>query len=259
VHDRSNASELRELIKKRKKPVALFIDEAHGLKRDILVGLKRLMELVRDGGGVLSVVLAGHPKLNNELRRPMEEIGNRATMFSLDNAHGANRDYILSLLGQCAKVGTETQTLFSDESVDLLAERLTTPLQIGRKRAVRPYPLGRGNTGPVAMGGAHSARSPWAGSCTRASVMLAAPRTALILGGRGPVAPFPPGSGFGRSRLRASRRYDRLARRPPPNRVGRKRVSEPRSLLSTTRTTRRLRRWAPEPALATPETRFELL
>jgi type II secretory pathway predicted ATPase ExeA len=90
---------LRELIKKRKKPVALFIDEAHGLQRNTLVGLKRLMELVRDGGGILSVVLAGHPKLNNELRRPtMEEIGNRATMFSLDNAHGANRDYILWLL-----------------------------------------------------------------------------------------------------------------------------------------------------------------
>jgi hypothetical protein len=38
-----------------------------------------------------------------------------------------------------------------------------------------------------------------------------------------------------------------------------KRVGEPRSFLSTTRTTRRLRRWAPEPALATPETRAELL
>ena len=72
------------LIKKRKKPVALFIDEAHDLKRDTLVGLKRLMEMVRGGDGILSVVLAGHPKLNNELRRPSnEEIGNRATMFSL--------------------------------------------------------------------------------------------------------------------------------------------------------------------------------
>jgi type II secretory pathway predicted ATPase ExeA len=122
---------LRELIKKRKKPVALFIDEAHGLKRDTLVGLKRLMEVVNDGDGILSVVLAGHPKLNNELRRPTnEEIGNRATLFSLDNVHGANREYIHWLLEQCAKAGTEAQRVFDDEAVDLLAERLTTPLQI---------------------------------------------------------------------------------------------------------------------------------
>ncbi|MDE9431768.1 hypothetical protein KKJ22_08705 [Xenorhabdus bovienii] len=33
------------------------------------------MEVVEDGGGRLSVVLAGHPKLRNDLRRPtMEEI-----------------------------------------------------------------------------------------------------------------------------------------------------------------------------------------
>ncbi|WP_206743665.1 hypothetical protein, partial [Acidithiobacillus thiooxidans] len=30
-----------------------------------LTGLKRLMELVEDGDGRLSVVLAGHPKLRN--------------------------------------------------------------------------------------------------------------------------------------------------------------------------------------------------
>ncbi len=95
--------------------------------------LKILMEVVCDGGGTLSVVLAGHPKLNNELRKPtMEEIGNRATLVALDNAHGANREYIVWLLEQCTKPGTEAQTLFADEAVDLLADRLTTPLQIGQ-------------------------------------------------------------------------------------------------------------------------------
>jgi type II secretory pathway predicted ATPase ExeA len=54
---------LRALIRKRKKPVALFIDDAHQLHPKTLVGLKRLMEIVRDGKGTLSVVLAGHPKL----------------------------------------------------------------------------------------------------------------------------------------------------------------------------------------------------
>ena len=122
---------LRELIKRRKKPVALFIDEAHDLKRDTIVELKRLMELVRGGDGIFSVGLAGHPKLNNDLRRATnEEIGNRATLFYLDNVHGANREYIHWLLDQCAKPGTEPQALFDDEAIDLLAERLSTPLQI---------------------------------------------------------------------------------------------------------------------------------
>ena len=65
---------LRDLIKKRQRPIALFIDDAHDLHSKTLIGLKRLIEVVRDSGGMLSVVLAGHPKLKNDLRRSsMEE------------------------------------------------------------------------------------------------------------------------------------------------------------------------------------------
>lgn len=38
--------ELRDLVKKHKRPVALFIDEAHDLHPTTLTGLKRLMEVV---------------------------------------------------------------------------------------------------------------------------------------------------------------------------------------------------------------------
>jgi len=76
---------LRDLIRKRQKPIALFIDDAHDLHSKTLIGFKRLIEVVRDSGGTLSVVLAGHPKLKNDLRRPaMEEIGSRATIFELE-------------------------------------------------------------------------------------------------------------------------------------------------------------------------------
>ena len=75
---------LRDLIRKRQKPIALFIDDAHDLHSKTLIGLKRLIEVVRDSG-TISVVLAGHPKLKNDLRRPsMEEIGSRATIFELE-------------------------------------------------------------------------------------------------------------------------------------------------------------------------------
>ena len=63
-------------MKKGRRPVALFVDEAHDLLGKTLTGLKRIMEGIEDGGGQLSVVLAGHPKLDNDLRKPtMEEIG----------------------------------------------------------------------------------------------------------------------------------------------------------------------------------------
>jgi type II secretory pathway predicted ATPase ExeA len=94
--------DFRELIRKNKRPVALFVDEAHDLNGHTLTGLKRLMELVEDGDGRLSVVLAGHPKLRNDLRRPtMEEIGYRTDIFSLDGITGSQREHIHWLLETC--------------------------------------------------------------------------------------------------------------------------------------------------------------
>ena len=86
---------LRDLIRKRQKPIALFIDDAHDLHSKTLIGLKRLIEVVRDSGGTLSVVLAGHPKLKNDLRRSsMEEIGSRATIFELEGLGNEKRKYL---------------------------------------------------------------------------------------------------------------------------------------------------------------------
>ena len=85
--------ELQEWVKKSKRPVALFIDDAHALKDDTLTGLKRLMEVIESDGGCLSVVLAGWPKLRNDLRRPkLEEIGMRTDTFSLDGITGSQRE-----------------------------------------------------------------------------------------------------------------------------------------------------------------------
>jgi type II secretory pathway predicted ATPase ExeA len=123
--------ELRELVKKGKKPVALFVDEAHDLHSSTLTGLKRLIEVVEDGGGTLSVVLAGHPKLKNDLRRPtMEEIGYRATVFTFDGITGSQREYIKWLIQECVQPETEISEILELEAIELLAARLRTPLQI---------------------------------------------------------------------------------------------------------------------------------
>lgn len=123
--------ELQELVKKGKRPVALFVDEAHDLNGNALTGLKRLMEVVEDGGGRLSVILAGHPKLRNDLRRPtMEEIGYRTDIFTLDSIAGSQREYIHWLLGASFVTKTKAESILTTEAIDMLATKLRTPLQV---------------------------------------------------------------------------------------------------------------------------------
>jgi type II secretory pathway predicted ATPase ExeA len=122
---------LRNLVRKRKKPVVLFVDDAHDLNRNILIALKRLIELVEGGGAKLSVVLAGHPRLRNDLRETMmEEIGYRTAIYSLEGVTGSQRQYMTWLIDTCATDGVGIDDMLEPAAVDLLAARLRTPLQI---------------------------------------------------------------------------------------------------------------------------------
>lgn len=95
-----------------------------------LAGLKRLMELVEDDGERLSVVLAGHPKLRNDLRRlTMEEIGYRTDIFTLDGITGSQGEFIQWLLKTSTGRG-KPEDILTTEAVDLLAMKLRTPLQV---------------------------------------------------------------------------------------------------------------------------------
>jgi type II secretory pathway predicted ATPase ExeA len=123
--------DLRNLIKDSKKPVVLFVDEAHDLHHRTLTGLKRLMEVIRDGGGRLSIVLAGHPKLRNDLKSPtMEEVGFRTITMSLDASQGTLRDYVKWLLNDCTDDKVKITDIIEDQAIDYLTEQLTTPLQV---------------------------------------------------------------------------------------------------------------------------------
>jgi type II secretory pathway predicted ATPase ExeA len=123
--------DLRDLIRRGRKPVVLFVDEAQDLHNKTLTGWKRLMELVADGSGMLSVVLVGHPKLRNDLRRPtMEEIGYRSAVFAFDGLAGGQRDYVTWLLTACAADGVTAGDMMTESAIALPADRLRTPLQI---------------------------------------------------------------------------------------------------------------------------------
>lgn len=122
---------LLELVKKQEKPIALFIDEAHDLHSLTLVSLKRLIELVHMSGGKLAVIIAGHPKLGNDLKRPsMEEIGARAQLFSLNDWMENKLQYGEWLLQHCSRKDTKPTELIMPEALELLVESLVTPLQI---------------------------------------------------------------------------------------------------------------------------------
>lgn len=121
---------LLEAVRKAKKPIALFIDEAHDLHGNTLNGLKRLREVVSAGGGMLSVVLVGHPRLRNDLRRAtMEEIGHRTVKFEFSSIGEDRHEFIAWLLGQCLEDGVEPSSVFEDAAQEYLADRLSTPLQ----------------------------------------------------------------------------------------------------------------------------------
>jgi type II secretory pathway predicted ATPase ExeA len=107
--------DLQELFKRAKKPVALFVDDAHDLHPKTLVALKRLTEVVVEGGGQLSLVLLGHPKLKNDLRRPqMEEIGDRTTVFEFGGLRDRQRDYIDWVLKNSVEEGVAPEDIMTD-------------------------------------------------------------------------------------------------------------------------------------------------
>jgi type II secretory pathway predicted ATPase ExeA len=125
--------DLQELFRRAKKPVALFVDDAHDLHPKTLVALKRLTEVVVEGGGQLSVVLLGHPKLKNDLRRPqMEEIGDRTTVFEFGGLRDRQRDYIDWVLKISLDEGVTPEDIMTDAAATRLAAKLKTPLQIGQ-------------------------------------------------------------------------------------------------------------------------------
>lgn len=122
---------LQEAIKAAKKPVVLFIDEAHDLHGNTLTGLKRLMEMIDAGRGTLSVVLVGHPRLQNDLRRAtMEEIGHRTTRLTLEGLGDDTSAYLDWLLQTCLKDGVKPDDVIDPDARVFLAQKLNTPLQI---------------------------------------------------------------------------------------------------------------------------------
>ena len=121
---------LMRVMRRCQKPIVLFVDDGHDLHSQTLRGLKQMIEKTSRRGARLTIVLAGHPRLKNELRRPsQEETGARATIFDFEGIQGHQRRFITWLLEQCAPE-VEPSDILAPDALELLAERLVTPLQI---------------------------------------------------------------------------------------------------------------------------------
>src|SRR5919198_3147828 len=121
---------LMKVMGRYHKPIALFIDDAHDVQAQTLRALKQMIEKTGRRGSRLTLVLAGHPRLRNDLRRPArEETGARTTVFEFEGIQGQQRRYITWLLEHSAPE-VDPQDIVTDDALRVLAERLSTPLQI---------------------------------------------------------------------------------------------------------------------------------
>jgi type II secretory pathway predicted ATPase ExeA len=127
----AKARKLIELIKQKRKTVALFIDDAHGLHGNTLISIKTLIENIESESCNLSVILVGHPKLKNDISKPiMEEIGARANIFSQDGVLGAMEHYIQWLLRECISEEKTIEEIIDKNAIEFLSKKLVTPLQV---------------------------------------------------------------------------------------------------------------------------------
>ena len=121
---------LMKVMQRCQKPICLFIDDAHDLHGQTLRALKQMLEKTGRRGSRLTLVLAGHPRLKHDLRRPAgEETGARTTVLEFEGIQGQQRRYITWLLEQSAPA-VDAGEILTAEALELLAQRLTTPLQI---------------------------------------------------------------------------------------------------------------------------------
>jgi hypothetical protein len=78
---------------------------------------------------LMTLRIAGHPKLKNDLRRPsIGEIGSRATIFELEGLGTEKRKYIKWLLVQSMVPKTKMEGVITEDAFATLSEKLSTPL-----------------------------------------------------------------------------------------------------------------------------------
>jgi type II secretory pathway predicted ATPase ExeA len=119
---------LEEAFKDNKK-VILLIDEAHLLRADALLALKRLFELEIGFKKLLSIILVGQDFLARNLRTnfQLSEVSQRVDLYELGSINGSLGAYLAHKL---ERAGASNKELFDRSAVKAIGERFDTPLAV---------------------------------------------------------------------------------------------------------------------------------
>jgi hypothetical protein len=124
--------ELQELLKKGKRPVALFIDEAHDLNGHTLIGLKRLMGNWRkmSAAGCRPSWRAIPNCATTCAGRRWKKLATAPTSSRSTASPEASATTFIGLLGVSTGNTVESESILSSDAIDILATKLRTPLQV---------------------------------------------------------------------------------------------------------------------------------
>jgi len=128
--------------------IVVLIDEAHLLRDDVLLALKRLYELDRNFGKPIAFVLVGQEKLATRLKTNMElsEVAQRVDLFELGGLNGELGAYIEHKLERAGLNGASAE-LFDKSAIREMSARL--------KQVTGDTPLAANNLAAAALIVAH--------------------------------------------------------------------------------------------------------
>lgn len=117
------------------KKVVILIDEAHLLRDEMLLGLKRIYEIEVGFKKLLSIVLVGQSALARRLRANYElsEVSQRVDLHELHGLNGALGAYIEHKLARAGVNGG--REIFDKSAIKAIGERADAPLSVNNLAA----------------------------------------------------------------------------------------------------------------------------
>ena len=129
------AYSLQEAARDGKK-VVILIDEAHLLRNDALLALKRLYEFESGFKKLLSLILVGQISLAQRLRSDpgLREVSQRVDLYELGGLNGAIGAYLEYKLSRAGLNGSAAD-LFDKDALKAISARADTPLLVNNLAA----------------------------------------------------------------------------------------------------------------------------
>ncbi len=124
---------LEEAFKEGKR-IVLLLDEAHLLRPDALLALKRIYEFEIGFKKLLSIVLVGQQSLARQLKTnfTLAEVSQRVDLYELGSLNGALGSYVRHKL---ERAGAGTREIFEPSAIKAMGKKADTPLSVNNLSA----------------------------------------------------------------------------------------------------------------------------